>query len=1022
MTSSSSLYGSTQQSGTVSSSNYTTLYSGGNTPPPNGNLVIPGTLTVNGCAILTNCNSFSLLPTTAETILFGGASTLMTIGSSSGTTTINNQLATANYAFPVADGVAGQVLVTDGAGVVSFAAVTTVGKTYNIDAGTTTGGANLNLTSDIPTTDTVKFANGTGISIVRTDANTITITNTDPGTAGVTSITGTANQVIASASTGAVTLSTPQSIATTSSPTFASLTLTGDLDVRGSDITNSTGGINITTTSNNNILLDPDGSGRVQVNADIEATGNGNFNGTVIINNDQTVTNPAYQAYSGATLGSLTWDGTSWAATGGINSDGGRFGNVTVGIATDQTISTISGNLEIDSATNQVNIQALTYIDSDLTVNNGTVKTNSGNAVLFNTTATTVDAFGAATTINLGAATGTTTINHDLDVKGGDITNSTGALAITSGGTNTNITLTPNGTGDVVLSADTVQIGDLNTNAALTTNGTGDLVLNTNNGTNSGQITILNGANGNMTLVPNGTGNVVNTFSNGGNLTNNRNYVLGAIRNATTAGNGEVFTLGPAGTGFKGISLDNSADTTDGITTLLRSFTGGAVAAAGTRGRVIFERARGTSASPTAVQAADQLGSVEGTGYTSTGWLADTLAVMPAVFNFSAAENWVSNTNIGTTSTLLLAPTATTISTGANLVPVITVNPQTFACRSDAYTWSNGKTGTTQRMALDVSGNLTVSGDLTVTGNDIKNSGGSNVISMSTDNSNTSVNTTLLTLTNPTTQTSYGGSSNLLINAGNPGAASFNDRISQLRVQTASSTAGDASTITFNTGNFNTGTNNFSATVAGNTLGEFFFSGNYGTSTSFQTLGPSVRFQGKAAENFSATNSGGRFVINLDKIGGSTPYDAFTIDSSTANIGSDIITLENNSGTDFVVIDANTAKFNVPVTTEITTTTISEGTTYTPAATVDNNISVQINTLAGGTTVIDLASLTGNSRGASYNILLFNNTASGTPIQVKNTRINTNNLTTHTITAGDRIIVNAYIVGDYATADHLLVA
>ena len=44
--------------------------------------------------------------------------------------------------------------------------------------------------------------------------------------AGVISITGTANQVIASASTGAVTLSLPQSIASTSSPTFAGLTLT----------------------------------------------------------------------------------------------------------------------------------------------------------------------------------------------------------------------------------------------------------------------------------------------------------------------------------------------------------------------------------------------------------------------------------------------------------------------------------------------------------------------------------------------------------------------------------------------------------------------------------------------------------------------------------------------------------------------------------------------------------------------------------------------------------------------------
>lgn len=43
------------------------------------------------------------------------------------------------------------------------------------------------------------------------------------GGSGVTSITGTANQVIASASTGAVTLSLPQSIATTSTPQFAKI-------------------------------------------------------------------------------------------------------------------------------------------------------------------------------------------------------------------------------------------------------------------------------------------------------------------------------------------------------------------------------------------------------------------------------------------------------------------------------------------------------------------------------------------------------------------------------------------------------------------------------------------------------------------------------------------------------------------------------------------------------------------------------------------------------------------------------
>jgi len=105
----------------------------------------------------------------------------------------------------------------------------------------------------------------------------------------------------------------------------------------------------------------------------------------------------------------------------------------------------------------------------------------------------------------------------------------------------------------------------------------------------------------------------------------------------------------------------------------------------------------------------------------------------------------------------------------------------------------------------------------------------------------------------------------------------------------------------------------------------------------------------------------------------------------------------------------------------ITTATVTEGATYTPAATDNNSISLTINT-GSGTTVIDLINLTGQGTGGMYTILVHNNAASGTPVQVKNTRINTNNLTTHTITTGDRIIINAYVVGDYATATHLVVA
>lgn len=67
---------------------------------------------------------------------------------------------------------------------------------------------------------------------------------------GVTTLSGTANQVSASASTGAVTLSLPQSIHTGATPSFAGLNLTGNLGITTGNISISTAG-NISTTSGN---------------------------------------------------------------------------------------------------------------------------------------------------------------------------------------------------------------------------------------------------------------------------------------------------------------------------------------------------------------------------------------------------------------------------------------------------------------------------------------------------------------------------------------------------------------------------------------------------------------------------------------------------------------------------------------------------------------------------------------------------------------------------------------------------
>ena len=88
------------------------------------------------------------------------------------------------------------------------------------------------------------------------------------------------------------------------------------------------------------------------------------------------------------------------------------------------------------------------------------------------------------------------TLGGNLDVGAYDITSASDA----------DIDIIPNGTGDVNLGADTVQVGDNDANATITTQGTGDLILNTNNGTNAGSITLLDGANGEITVTPNGTG------------------------------------------------------------------------------------------------------------------------------------------------------------------------------------------------------------------------------------------------------------------------------------------------------------------------------------------------------------------------------------------------------------------------------------------------------------------------------------------------------------------------------------
>ena len=96
--------------------------------------------------------------------------------------------------------------------------------------------------------------------------------------------------------------------------------------------------------------------------------------------------------------------------------------------------------------------------------------------------------------------TGNLVLNTNTGTNSGSIT--------IAQGSNGNITIAPNGSGDVYVDADTLRVGDSNSAATITTNGTGNLTLSTNSGTNSGTIVINQGSSGNISITPNGTGEV----------------------------------------------------------------------------------------------------------------------------------------------------------------------------------------------------------------------------------------------------------------------------------------------------------------------------------------------------------------------------------------------------------------------------------------------------------------------------------------------------------------------------------
>jgi len=360
--SSTSLYEATPQTGTVSSTNLTSLYS--NTTNFTTGVVTSAVYSVNGGTGVT------VDPTTGNVVVSIGQDVSTTANVQFANVTATGNLSNNYFTLANSVGTLGQVLTTDGSGNTSWTTVSSLGlvnsvsgsgagitvspttgnvvvtntgvtsivagtnisvssatgavtvnatdtnTTYQIASATATGGANLNLVGSDSTTDSVKFASGTGITVSSTDANTITITNN--ATAGTTyaissaSTTGGANLTLTGSDSSTDSVAYKGSGATTVTSTDANTITISSTDTNTTyniDASATTGGANLNLT------------GSDSTTDTVKFAAGTNMNIVRTDANTITISTVADNIPDGTAKGQvLYWDGTAWTANNVITS------------------------------------------------------------------------------------------------------------------------------------------------------------------------------------------------------------------------------------------------------------------------------------------------------------------------------------------------------------------------------------------------------------------------------------------------------------------------------------------------------------------------------------------------------------------------------------------------------------------------------------------------------------------------------------------------------------------------------
>ena len=580
----------------------------------NHNVDIKLDLNVQGGNITTSATLFNLLNTTATTVNAFGEATTVNIGAATGTTSIKNDLD------------------VNGALNIDGSSITTSSTTFNLLNTTAT---TVNAFGEATT---VNIGAATGNTIVNHDlvitgnlivnGTTTTVNSTEMSVDDINIILGaTATPTDAGADSGGITLKgttdktlgwSLANLAWTSSENF-DLAIGNTYKINAIDVLSSSGVLNAPTTvtafqSATSIAIGAT-TGTTDIKNNLNVTA-GNITSTAatvnLLNTNATLI-----------VGFASADHVTVGKTGGIfeilstvqfGGDINVGGDVSIG-GGDMTATTTSFNLlnttvtdiffggaatniQVGAASGTTNVNNNLVVDLDLGVNGGDITTSATSFNLLNTTATTVNAFGAATAIAIGATTGTTNVKNNLDVDadlnvdGGDITTSATsfnllnttattlniggaataiAIGATTGTTNVKNNLDVDGTlnvdgNSITTTAGTVSIANSNTTtlniggaataiAIGATTGTTNVknnldvdgTLNVDGGTISSTASVLNLVNTNVTTLNlAGAATTIGIGAASGNTTVNNNLIVAGdltVNGTTTTVNSSTVSV-----------------------------------------------------------------------------------------------------------------------------------------------------------------------------------------------------------------------------------------------------------------------------------------------------------------------------------------------------------------------------------------------------------------------------------------------------------------------------------------------